>query len=154
MQLWHYVAEPQCIRLRSTLMTGRHAIRSGTHAVALGGESGGIVAWERTMADVLSTGVRLWVKRYNGPGNDWDDATALELDAEANVYVTGYSARVDSSEDYFTIKYSQGSPFAEILVDPRCLDTGKAKSGDLGTILVFSELTTQTGKCKYIHCPP
>ena len=54
LQLWHYVAEPQCTPSRSALLTGRHAIRSGTHTVAAGGEAGGIVAWERTMADVLS----------------------------------------------------------------------------------------------------
>ena len=55
LQLWHYIAEPQCTPSRSALMTGRHAIRSGTHTVAMAGEAGGIVAWERTMADVLSS---------------------------------------------------------------------------------------------------
>ncbi len=54
LQLWHYVAEPQCSPSRSALMTGRHAIRSGTHTATMGGDAGGIVAWERTMAEVLS----------------------------------------------------------------------------------------------------
>lgn len=54
LQLWHYVTEPQCSPSRSALMTGRHAIRSGTHTATMGGEEGGIVAWERTMAEVLS----------------------------------------------------------------------------------------------------
>ena len=54
LQLWHYVAEPQCTPSRSALMTGRHAVRSGTHTIAAGGETGGLVAWERTMGDVLS----------------------------------------------------------------------------------------------------
>ena len=35
-------------------MTGRHPIRSGTHTVALGGEEGGLIAWERTIGDILS----------------------------------------------------------------------------------------------------
>lgn len=35
-------------------MTGRYAIRSGNHTVVLAGETGGLVAWERTIADILS----------------------------------------------------------------------------------------------------
>ena len=53
LQLWHYIAEPQCTPSRSALLTGRHAIRSGTHSVPREG-SYGLVAWERTIADVLS----------------------------------------------------------------------------------------------------
>jgi arylsulfatase len=36
------------------LLTGRYAIRSGNHTVALPGDDGGLVAWERTIGDVLS----------------------------------------------------------------------------------------------------
>jgi len=54
LQLWHYIAEPQCTPSRSALMTGRHAIRSGTHTVPRDGGSQGLVAWERTMGDILS----------------------------------------------------------------------------------------------------
>jgi arylsulfatase len=35
-------------------MTGRYSIRSGTHTVALAGDPGGIVSWEKTMGDILS----------------------------------------------------------------------------------------------------
>src|SRR5690348_11246821 len=54
LQLWHYIAEPQCTPSRSALMTGRYAIRSGTHTVPRDGGSQGLVAWERTIADILS----------------------------------------------------------------------------------------------------
>jgi hypothetical protein len=36
-----------------------------------------------------SSGKTLWAQRYNGPGDDWDAATELALDASGNVYVTG-----------------------------------------------------------------
>ncbi len=54
-QLLNYAPEAQCTPCRSALMTGRHAIRSGTHTVALSGSEGsGLVAWERTLGDILS----------------------------------------------------------------------------------------------------
>ena len=49
-KLTHYVVEPQCTPTRSALMTGRFPIRSGNHTIALGGNGGGIVKWERTIA--------------------------------------------------------------------------------------------------------
>jgi hypothetical protein len=42
---------------RSALLTGRHAIRSGTHSVPIGAPGGrGLVAWEQTLGDLLSGG--------------------------------------------------------------------------------------------------
>jgi arylsulfatase len=54
-KLTHYVVEPQCTPTRSALMTGRYPIRSGNHTIALGGNAGGIVRWEKTIAEILST---------------------------------------------------------------------------------------------------
>jgi Beta-propeller repeat len=51
-----------------------------------------------------SSGDTLWVQRYNGPGDNWDAATELVLDAAGNVYVTGHSYGPDDF-DYVTIKY-------------------------------------------------
>jgi arylsulfatase A-like enzyme len=54
MKLLNFAPEAQCTPSRSALLTGRYAIRSGNHTVALPGDDGGLVAWERTIGDVLS----------------------------------------------------------------------------------------------------
>jgi uncharacterized delta-60 repeat protein len=52
-----------------------------------------------------SSGETLWVRRYNGPEDNWDVATELVLDSAGNVYVTGHSNGLNGF-DYVTIKYS------------------------------------------------
>ncbi len=61
-------------------------------------------------------GQEVWAARYHNYG--YEGATALALDGQGNVYVTGYSPTVGTSWDYVTIKYIQEAPPAsEIWVD-------------------------------------
>lgn len=46
--------ETQCTPSRSSMMTGRFAIRSGTYAVPFGGVPEGLTTWEVTLGNVLS----------------------------------------------------------------------------------------------------
>ena len=46
--------ETQCTPSRSSLMTGRFSIRSGTYAVPFGGVAEGLTQWEVTIAESLS----------------------------------------------------------------------------------------------------
>ena len=53
-KLLNYAPEAQCTPTRTALLTGRFAIRTGNHTVALAGAESGIVAWERTLGDIFS----------------------------------------------------------------------------------------------------
>lgn len=54
-------------------------------------------------------GIEQWIARYSGSGNNIDVAQALALDAEGNIYVTGYSSKSSGTgvdHDYATVKYN------------------------------------------------
>jgi len=66
-----------------------------------------------TSADYLTikytlTGDSVWVKRYNGTGNNYDEPEDMFVDNSGNVYVTGFSRNTSAAEsaDYLTIKYN------------------------------------------------
>jgi uncharacterized delta-60 repeat protein len=54
-----------------------------------------------------STGAQQWLTKYNGTGNNTDQAAAIEVDDNGNVFITGFSKGSGSVEDYETIKYCQ-----------------------------------------------
>jgi uncharacterized delta-60 repeat protein len=52
------------------------------------------------------TGDALWTNRYMGPVNGRDTATAIAVDRNGNVLVTGHSPGVGTALDYATVAYS------------------------------------------------
>ncbi len=50
-------------------------------------------------------GALLWEKRYNGPANGYDRASAVAVDGSGNVVVTGFSGNA-TNNDYYTAKYA------------------------------------------------
>jgi arylsulfatase A-like enzyme len=53
-RLTNFNVEAQCTPSRSAIMTGRLAIRSGTHSIPIGGGLDGLTRWEVTIAELLS----------------------------------------------------------------------------------------------------
>jgi uncharacterized delta-60 repeat protein len=66
--------------------------------------SGGDYDWA-TVA-YSGTGVPLWTNLCNGSANSTDDAKAVAVDANGNVFVTGYTTENGTFADSTTIKYS------------------------------------------------
>src|SRR5574341_1871142 len=62
--------------------------------------------WDYATVKYSPAGETLWSRRYNGPGNAGDLASALAVDDSGNVYVTGRSRGSGTFDDYATIKYS------------------------------------------------
>jgi arylsulfatase A-like enzyme len=54
MHLTNFNVEAQCTPSRSAIMTGRFAIRSGTHSTPIGEGLDGLTQWEVTIAELLS----------------------------------------------------------------------------------------------------
>src|SRR4030067_1282624 len=70
------------------------------------------ISWNGTSSDYTTikyapNGDILWVRLYNGLGNDYDVATALGVDGRQNVYVTGYSWGIGTLQNYVTKKYNK-----------------------------------------------
>jgi uncharacterized delta-60 repeat protein len=62
-----------------------------------------LVCWALEARSQVDTA---WVRHYDGPASGADRPYALQVDADGNVYVTGFSDGTASEGDYATIKYS------------------------------------------------
>jgi len=65
-----------------------------------------------------NAGNERWVMRYNGPGNTDDHPSGLAVDANGNVYVTGFDTGTVTGQDFATIKYSQTALSAPVSFRP------------------------------------
>ncbi|MFN0129122.1 MAG: hypothetical protein ACKV19_20820 [Verrucomicrobiales bacterium] len=90
------------------------AIDAAGNVIVTGGSTGGSTGSSSGL-DVYTrkyngtTGSDLWNQRDDGPARGDDAATAIALDAEGNVIVTGSSTGSGTGLDFYTAKYAAGT---------------------------------------------
>jgi WD40 repeat protein len=79
----------------------------GSRVFVTGASRGAIITGYLTVAYSAATGARLWVTRYNGPGNGSDEAYSVAVSpGGSRVYVTGLTGPFPN--DYATVAHSAG----------------------------------------------
>jgi hypothetical protein len=79
--------------------------------VVVGSSTASGSGYNYTLMKYSSAGSPLWTRSYNGFANGNDLVKAVATDAHGNLYVTGYSLGIGSSNDFATFRYSSlGSP--------------------------------------------
>ncbi|NIN01404.1 MAG: hypothetical protein GTO24_25920 [candidate division Zixibacteria bacterium] len=81
------------------------AVDASGNVHVTGASVGGGIAGDYATIKYNPSGDTLWVRRYNGPGNANDLASAVAVDDSGNVYVSGRSYGDGTSYDYATVKY-------------------------------------------------
>lgn len=83
-----------------TLDTSDNVIVAGSTRDSLGGTN------YVTIKYLNSNGNQVWISKYNGLGNDNDEAYSISSDKNSNIYVTGRSTGIGTNWDIVTIKYN------------------------------------------------
>jgi hypothetical protein len=81
------------------------AVDGSGNVVVTGSYNNGTNADFYTAKYAAADGALLWERRYNGPANSHDGASAVAVDRSGNVVVTGSSYN-GSDSDYYTAKYA------------------------------------------------
>jgi uncharacterized delta-60 repeat protein len=82
------------------------AVNNSGDVYVTGHSWGSDTNYDYTTVKYDADGNQLWVSRYNGPGNGFDEVNAIAVDGSGNVYITGVSPGSASNDDYATVKYN------------------------------------------------
>ena len=105
----------------------------------VGGSNRGLAGYDLTTVKYSSLGAELWHNDYDSIG-DYDQATAIVLDAADNLYVTGYSVGPAVNDDYVTVSYDPAGVEQWVVRYNGPGDAGDQSNGvaldDLGNVYV------------------
>ncbi|MBS1493587.1 MAG: SBBP repeat-containing protein [Bacteroidetes bacterium] len=110
------------------------AIDLAGNVYVTGGSYGNNSNYDYATIKYNSSGVEQWVARYNGSGNNIDEATSIAVDNSGSVYVTGWSRGSNSNDDYVTIKYNSSGVQQWV-----ALYNGPANSSDQASSLIVDQ---------------
>ncbi len=83
------------------------AVDPSGNVYVTGGSEGIGTGYDYATVKYDRDGNEVWVERYSGPEDLDDEASAIAVDPQGNVYVSGDSYRLGTSWDYATIKYDR-----------------------------------------------
>jgi hypothetical protein len=81
------------------------AVDASGNAYVTGTSYGSAAGLDYATVKYASDGTESWIRRYDGPAGQEDQALALTLDGDGNVLISGRSAGLGTGLDYATIKY-------------------------------------------------
>jgi len=82
------------------------AVDADGNVYVTGRSEGGMSGLDYVTIKYSREGIQEWIQRYDGTGGGDDAASAILLDDQGNVYVTGYSEGIGTGSDYATVKYN------------------------------------------------
>jgi uncharacterized delta-60 repeat protein len=85
--------------------------------IAVTGRSLGTTSTAEDMATILydPSGNVMWTRRYDGGAVNYDEGISIVADSSNRIFVTGYSYKGTSNNDYLTIKYEANGDTAWIV---------------------------------------
>jgi arylsulfatase A-like enzyme len=114
LKLLNFNVEAQCTPSRSALMTGRHAIRSGTQSVPIAGGPDGLTRWEKTIAQQLSDvgyATGMWGKWHLG--SDPENRSPVDFGFDEAVWCPRTADEVLwTMQSYFPNGEVEATPYA------------------------------------------
>lgn len=159
-------ADSACVTIKynggtgAPIWTNRYQARAKGNAVAVDGSGNIYIAGQARVNNSLdylvikcdSAGNQSWLNTYDGPAGDTgdDEATALVLDSNSNLYVTGYMGG-NPSDMYGTLKYNSSGNlvWSDVMLNPRLRGHATALAIDGDHLFVTG---ISTSKCLTVKC--